>query len=63
MKKYNFEFYEIANFGGLSIDTITDSDLDNVLYNLDSMITTKHLKGFYSLDKEAFNVLFTVTNN
>ena len=62
MKKYNFETYEICNFGGLSINTVLDSDIDKFLYFLDNM-NKGNLNGFYSLDKFAFDQLFTVAKN
>lgn len=49
MKKHEFASYSIANFGGLSIDTVTESDIDKTLYFLDSMKKTD-LKGFYSIN-------------
>lgn len=62
MKKYNFEFYEIANFGGLSLDTVSDSDIDKTLYKLDTLIES-NLNGLYNLNSGSIETLFSVCMN
>jgi len=49
-------------FGGRSIDTVENYDLDNFLYFLDTM--KKMPSGYlYSLDKESIELIFSLFNN
>jgi len=64
MKKRVFGFYSITEyFGGSSIDTVQDSDLDKFLFFLDHLQKSK-MKGFYSSpDIDGIRELFIVANN
>ena len=50
-------------FGGRSIDTVLDSDIDKVLCKIDTMQKYNCLTILYNLDKESFKFLFTTCNN
>ena len=64
MKKHVFGFYSITEYyGGSSMDTIQDSDLDKFLFYLDHL-TKGSLKGLYSSpDIDGIRELFIVANN
>ena len=63
MKKHEFQYYNIIDcFGGRSLDTVQDSDIEKTLYRLHTLCES-NLKGLYNLNSGNIETLFKVSMN